>query len=217
MGARTRIKVCGMREMAEVAEVVAAGVDAVGFIFAEQSPRNIDPEQAREIVKSLPPFVDAVGVFVDEQAEVVEELVQYCGLTMVQLHGTESPEYCSDISCRVMKAMRVGPATMADELAVYAGHVNAFLLDTFHEKMAGGTGQVFDWRLIEKINPQAPIVLAGGLTPANVGAAIAQVRPFAVDFNSGVEVGPGSKDLGKVREAIAQVAAADALGGQALA
>jgi phosphoribosylanthranilate isomerase len=200
-----------MREMTEVAEIVAAGVDAVGFIFAEQSPRKIDPEKVRAIVKTLPPFVDAVGVFVDEQVEVVEEIVQYCGLTMVQLHGAESPGYCADISCRVMKAMRVGPATKADELAVYEDHITAFLLDTFHEKMAGGTGQAFDWSLIEKINPTAPIVLAGGLTPVNVGDAIAQVHPFAVDFNSGVELEPGRKDIAKVRQAIAQVVAADGL------
>ena len=211
MSARTRIKVCGMREMTEVAEIVAAGVDAVGFIFAEHSPRKIDPDKAKAIIKTLPPFVDAVGVFVDEQAEVVEEIVQYCGLTMVQLHGAESPDYCSDISCRVMKAMRVGSATKADDLAGYTDHIKAFLLDTFNEKMAGGTGQVFDWSLIEKIKPSAPIVLAGGLTPANVGDAISQVHPFAVDFNSGVEFEPGRKDIAKVRQAIAQVAAADGL------
>ena len=96
-----------MREMAEVAAVVAAGVDAIGLIFVEQSPRYIDPERAREIVKSLPPFVDAVGVFVDQEATMVNEIIQYCGLTKVQLHGAESPANCAEINCRVMKAFRV--------------------------------------------------------------------------------------------------------------
>lgn len=209
MGARTRIKVCGMRELTEVAHVVAAGVDAVGFIFVESSPRNIDPEKAREIVKSLPPFVDAVGVFVDTEAAEVNEIVNYCGLTMVQLHGQESPEYCGEINCRVMKAFRVGPDSKAEDLAPYQGKVCAFLLDTYSEKMAGGTGRVFDWKLIKKISPPGPIVLAGGLTPENVGEAIRQVRPFGVDLNSGVEFEPGRKDPDKVEQAVAQVAAAD--------
>ncbi|MCK5437769.1 MAG: phosphoribosylanthranilate isomerase, partial [Desulfobulbaceae bacterium] len=98
MNVRTRIKVCGMTNMTEAAGAVAAGVDALGFIFVKKSPRNIEPDKARIIVRTLPPFVDAVGVFMDEEAEVVDEIVQYCGLTMVQLHGSESPEYCKVIS-----------------------------------------------------------------------------------------------------------------------
>lgn len=210
MNARTRIKVCGMRELAEVAGVVAAGVDAIGLIFAEQSPRYIDPERAREIVASLPPFVDAVGVFVDQQAATVNEIVRYCGLTMVQLHGAESPAYCAEINCRVMKVFRVRESTTREELAPYADKVSAFLFDTFQEKIAGGTGQTFAWNLLEKLAPPRPVVLAGGLTPENVGEAIRQARPFAVDLNSGVEFAPGRKDLAKVRAAVAQVAAADA-------
>lgn len=209
MNARTRIKVCGMREMAEVAAVVAAGVDAVGFIFVEASPRHIDPERVRDIVATLPPFVDAVGVFVDQDAEMVNEIVQYCGLTKVQLHGNESPDYCNDINCRVMKAFRVSPSLTAVDIAPYSGVVSAFLFDTFHGKAAGGTGQTFDWRLLEALNSPGPVVLAGGLTPENVGEAIRQVRPFAVDLNSGVESAPGLKDINRVRAAVAQVAAAD--------
>lgn len=211
MSARTRIKVCGMREMAEVAAVVAAGVDAVGFIFVQESPRCIDPDKVRRIVRTLPPFVDAVGVFVDQDAAVVNEIVQYCGLTKVQLHGNEPPDYCGEIDCRVLKAFRVGPASLASELQAYAGEVSAFLLDTFQEGVAGGTGRTFAWGLLEKLSPPGPVVLAGGLTPENVGEAIRQVRPFAVDFNSGVELAPGCKDMDKVRAAIAQVAAADRL------
>jgi phosphoribosylanthranilate isomerase len=210
MNGRTRIKVCGMRELAEVAGVVAAGVDAIGLIFVEQSPRYIDPERAREIVASLPPFVDAVGVFVDQEAEAVNEIVRYCGLTMVQLHGAESPAYCAEIACRVMKVFRVRESLTAEDLAPYADEVSAFLFDTFQEKVAGGTGQTFAWSLLEKLASPRPVVLAGGLTPENVGEAVRQARPFAVDLNSGVEFAPGRKDLAKVRAAIAQVAAADA-------
>ena len=210
MNGRTRIKICGMREMAEVASVVAAGVDAIGLIFVEQSPRYIDPERAREIVKSLPPFVDAVGVFVDQDAAKVNEIVRYCGLTKVQLHGAESPAYCAAINCRVMKAFRVRESLNREDLVPYADEVSAFLFDTFHEKAAGGTGQTFDWRLLEKLSPSRPVVLAGGLTPDNVGEAVRLARPFAVDLNSGVECAPGRKDIAKVRAAIAQVAAADA-------
>ncbi|MGV1099599.1 phosphoribosylanthranilate isomerase [Thiovibrio sp. JS02] len=209
MNARTRIKVCGMREMTEVAEVVAAGVDAVGFIFVAQSPRNIDPERVRKIVKTLPPFVDAVGVFVDQEAAEVNEIVQYCGLTKVQLHGSESPAYCAEINCRVLKAFRIGPSFDPAGFMPYAGEVSAFLLDTYHGEMAGGTGKTFDWSLLEKMELPAPMVMAGGLTPENVGEAIRQAQPFAVDFNSGVELAPGRKDLDKVRAAIAQVMAAD--------
>jgi phosphoribosylanthranilate isomerase len=210
MNVRTRIKICGMREMAEVAAVVAAGVDAIGLILVEQSPRYVDPEQAREIVKSLPPFVEAVGVFVDQDAAKVNEIVRYCGLTKVQLHGAESPAYCAAINCRVMKAFRVKDSLTREDLLPYAGEVSGFLFDTFHEKVAGGTGQTFDWNLLEKLAPPRPVILAGGLTPDNVGEAIRQARPYAVDLNSGVELAPGRKDIAKVRAAIAQVAAADA-------
>lgn len=210
MNGRTRIKVCGMRDMAEVAAVVAAGVDAIGLIFVKKSLRYIDPDRAREIVGKLPPFVDAVGVFVDQDAVEVNEIVRYCGLTKVQLHGAESPAYCAEINCRVVKAFRVRESMTTEDLAPYAGMVSGFLFDTFHEKMAGGTGQTFDWHLLEKLTPPRPVILAGGLTPANVGEAVRQVRPFAVDLNSGVEFEPGRKDIDKVRAAVAEVAAADA-------
>ncbi len=206
---RTRIKICGMREPGEVAQIVAAGVDAVGFIFAKKSPRYIEPEQAKAVIKTLPPFVDAVGVFVDEELEAAQEISQYCGLSVVQLHGNEPPDYCREMTCRVMKAFRVGVHSVAQDLAPYAGVTSGFLLDTYQEKMAGGTGETFDWSLIEKVQPPGPIVLAGGLHPENVGEAVRRVRPHAVDLNSGVEIEPGRKDLEKVRAAVAQIKAAD--------
>ncbi len=210
MHARTRIKVCGMREMAEVAAVVAAGVDAIGLIFVKQSPRYIDPDRARDIVKSLPPFVDAVGVFVDQEAAAVNEIARYCGLSKVQLHGAESPAYCAEMICRVMKVFRVRESTTREDLAPYAEVVSGFLFDTFHEKAVGGTGQTFDWGLLEKLSPPRPVVLAGGLTPENVGEAVRQARPFAVDLNSGVESAPGRKDIATGGGVIALVGGGDA-------
>lgn len=210
MAVRTRIKICGMTRKDEVAAVVAAGVDAVGFIFAEESPRYLQPEQARDIIRRLPPFVDAVGVFVNEEASVVQDIVQYCGLTLVQLHGAETPAYCREMTCRVLKGFRVGLHTTPEELAAYEEVVNGFLLDAFHEKLAGGTGQTFDWDLVERLAPPGPVILAGGLNPANVGRAVRETRPFAVDLNSGVEIAPGRKDLAKVRQVVDAVRRADA-------
>ncbi len=210
---RTRIKVCGITDQKEAIEIVKVGVDALGFIFAAQSPRKIDTDKAREIIRQLPPFVDAVGVFVNEDAKVVEKIIRYCRLTMVQLHGEETPGYCKEISCRVIKVFRIGPsmASLGQKLyEPYQGKVSAFLLDTFHEKMAGGTGQTFDWNLLEQLRPPGPMILSGGLSPENVGAAIAKVRPFAVDVNSGVEIKPGRKDIARVKQFVEEVIKADA-------
>ncbi|MCB2182242.1 MAG: phosphoribosylanthranilate isomerase [Desulfobulbaceae bacterium] len=194
MMSRTRVKICGMTNMDEVSHAVAAGVDALGFIFAEKSPRFIDPERAREIIATLPPFVDAVGVFVNEEPERLQEIVQFCGLTMIQLHGTESPEYCSQFQQRVVKAFQVGPDMAAEVLTPYEDVVSGFLLDTFHKDMPGGTGQTFDWSIVQKLQPAKPLILAGGLGVDNVGQAVAEVQPFAVDINSAIETEPGRKD-----------------------
>jgi len=213
---RTRIKICGMTQMAEARAAVQAGVDALGFIFFAKSPRNITPDQAREIIATLPPFVDAVGVFVNEELDHVRELVQYCGLTVVQLHGIESPEYCEKVGGRILKAFSVRPGEggglePANGLAFapYADKVKGFLLDTFHPAVAGGSGQAFDWDLLANSRPPGPLILAGGLSAANVGEAVRRVRPFAVDVNSGVEVAPGIKDIEQIRQVVAEVRRAD--------
>lgn len=210
MEGRTRIKICGMTEPVRAREAVDAGVDALGFIFAPASPRRIEPEVAREIIASLPPFVDAVGVFVDEEPGVIREIAQFCGLTVLQLHGAEEPELCRSLPLPVIKAIRVGEQSRAADLVAYRGSVRAFLLDTFQPGQAGGTGLVFDWHLVARLAPPAPVILAGGLSPDNVGAAIRQVRPFAVDFNSGLESSPGRKDSRLLRRAVAAVNQADA-------
>lgn len=214
MLSRTRIKICGITSMDTAAEAVEAGVDALGFIFAAHSPRKIAPENARDIIARLPPFVTAVGVFVNEDQETVEKISRYCRLVAVQLHGDETPGYCAAItSTRVIKAFRLSTnaKTIGNEpdYQAYSQVVAGYLLDTFHEKMAGGTGQIFDWRILERIRPPGPIYLAGGLTVDNVGEAIRRIRPFAVDVNSGVEIAPGKKDLHKIKRFIAEVCRAD--------
>ena len=209
MALRTRIKVCGITCQEDARAAVAAGADALGFIFVQQSPRLVAPDMVRSITAELPPFVMRVGVFMDEEIEVVQEIVNYCHLTTVQLHGSESPEYCRKMTCQVIKSFRVRPETESEELAQYADVASGFLLDTYHKNFGGGTGTVFDWGLVEQVKPPGPIILAGGLDPENVGDAIRQVKPFAVDVNSGVEYQAGRKDSDKLKSFAQEVRKAD--------
>ncbi len=203
-----RIKVCGITRLQDALAAVAAGVDALGFIFFERSPRAVSPEDARVIIEHLPPFVDTVGVFVDREPSEVEEIVQFCRLGYVQLHGQESPKYCERLArltapCQLIKALRLGgPAVTPEEVAPYARHVKGFLLDTWKQGMAGGTGTSFDWSLVRTLNLQRPFILAGGLDPESVVAAIEAAHPYGVDINSGVESAPGIKDPDRIIELV---------------
>jgi phosphoribosylanthranilate isomerase len=198
-----------MTQKTEVAHAVSAGVDALGFIFVKKSPRYIDPEQAREVISSIPLFVDTVGVFMDEDPDMVNEIVQYCGLTILQLHGNESPEYCQNFQSRLLKAFQVTPEMTPETLIPYHDVVSGFLLDTYHKDKGGGTGKTFDWSLVDKLQLSKPFVLAGGLTVDNVGEAICKARPFAVDVNSGVEKEPGRKDPALFLKLVDEVGRAD--------
>lgn len=214
MHRRTRIKMCGITNIEDAEEGIRAGVDALGFIFVENSPRYIEPEKAKEIVANLAPFVDLVGVFVDRENVEVQEIVDYCGLSYVQLHGNESPEYCDLLAyaaspCKIIKAFRVGAKAVPADFQPYQDVVQGFLLDTYSAERAGGTGQPFDWQVINSLDLRRPVILAGGLTPENVGAAIRQVQPFAIDVNSGVELRPGLKDYEKLRLLLEEVRQAD--------
>ena len=214
MKTRTRIKICGITTTADAREVANAGVDALGFIFVEKSPRYVSVSKATEIAACLPPFIDLVGVFVDRDILEVAEIVRAVGLSYVQLHGNEEPDYCRQIaqkvrSCRVIKAFRVGSKSRDEDFAIYNDVSCGFLLDTYVKEQAGGTGQAFDWRLIEDLNLQRPVILAGGLGPGNIQEAIRIARPFGVDVNSGVEVAPGIKDHPKIHELMDQVRQAD--------
>jgi phosphoribosylanthranilate isomerase len=214
MAARTRVKMCGITNRYDAEEGVRAGVDALGFIFVEESPRYILPEDAREIIFELPPFVDCVGVFVDRDPVEVEEIIAYCGLSYAQLHGSEEPKYCerlarSSAPCKVIKAFRVSGDSRADLVSPYEEVAQGVLLDTYSKGMAGGTGLVFDWTIISSLNLRLPLILAGGIGPENVREAIDLVRPFAIDVNSGVERAPGQKDYARLHALMEQVRLAD--------
>lgn len=195
---------CGTTRMADALAAVYYGVDALGFIFYAKSPRCINSDAAARIIEQLPPFVDRVAVFVNAStAEVL--CTAGLGFSYVQLHGTESAQYCREIrqklpSLGIIKAFRVGEESRTDDFTPYNDCVDAFLLDTYVTGARGGTGKVFDWSIIERLQLQRPVILAGGLSPENVLDAIAEVHPFAVDINSGVESQPGVKDHARLQE-----------------
>jgi phosphoribosylanthranilate isomerase len=194
-----RIKICGITNIEDALLAAELGADALGFIFYPQSPRHVAPEIAREIIAQLPPFVAAVGVFVDEAAAEVQELAARVGLDWVQLHGQESPDYCRSLGHKVIKGFRIQDEGSLLQLAGYRGAAQAMLLDTYKKGQVGGTGEIFDWQLARKAKEYGPIILAGGLNPDNVAAAIATAGPAAVDTASGTEAAPGKKDPAKLR------------------
>ena len=192
-----KVKICGMTQLKDALFAVEQGVDAVGFIFYKKSPRAVTMKTVREIITKLPPLVDTVGVFVNESAERLNKIADYCGLDLVQLHGEESPALCRKIHRRVIKAFRVKDLQSIKQLEKFP--VSGFLLDTFSDDLHGGTGKTFDWNLALPAKKMGPVILAGGLTPRNILQAVRQVRPYGVDVCSGVEKSPGIKDLEKVR------------------
>lgn len=203
---------CGLTQDEDVEAGINAGLDALGFIFYEKSPRNVTPDYVRSVVARMGPFTSSVGVFVDREREEVEEIVEYCGLTHAQLHGSEDPKYCERVErfvspCRVVKAFRVSEKSVKEDFAPYADVIHGYLLDTYSKGVAGGTGQRFDWSIIERLELQRPMVLAGGLDPDNVEEALQQVRPFGLDVNSGVEIEPGIKDHAKLYDFVRKVRA----------
>lgn len=203
----TKVKICGITSAEDAAVAVEAGADALGFIFHRKSPRYIEPALAKRIIMSLPPLVIPVGVFVDEDQQVVRNLMDDCGLALAQLHGSESAVYCQELGRPILKAFRIRDRSSFLALAEFQGRagVRGFVLDAFSEQAYGGTGQVIDWQLAAEAAKAANILLAGGLTPDNVERAIQAVQPYGVDVSSGVEREPGKKDHGKVRAFIRAV------------
>lgn len=192
---------------------VEMGVDALGFIFA-WSPRRIRPEDASRIIQCLPPFVQTVGVFVNEKPARIREIMGFCGLDLVQLHGDESPEICKPLMPRCIKAVRVRSKSSLEQIRSYEGKVRALILDTYSGGKRGGTGDTFDWGLaVEAKKTGIPIILAGGLDPFNIVEAILTVRPFAVDINSGVEQTPGKKSRFLMELLMEKIAEIDRMGG----
>ncbi|MBI1738422.1 MAG: phosphoribosylanthranilate isomerase [Acidobacteria bacterium] len=202
-----RVKICGITNWADAALALEAGANALGFNFYAPSPRYIPPSHARMIVSRMPPGVDAVGVFVNAGFAEANEIGLAIDLDVLQLHGDEPPEAVAEFSDSwpLIKAFRVGPEFRAEQLETYRRHTDFFLLDGFSHDARGGTGNSFDWSVAREAKQYGRIFLSGGLTVENVGDAIRQVRPFAVDVCSGVEASPGKKDAARVREFIRTV------------
>jgi len=194
---RTRVKICGITRIEDALAAVACGCDAIGLVFYDKSPRNVSLIQAATIVAALPAFVSAVGLFVDASAEAVRATLAKVRLDLLQFHGEESADYCRQFHVPYMKAIRVRPGTNLVQCANDYADAKALLVDAYSEGVAGGTGQVFDWNLIPA-NLTISVVLAGGLNAGNVGNAIRQVRPYAVDVSGGVEREKGIKDADKI-------------------
>ena len=205
---KTRVKICGVTNLADAQAAVEAGADALGFNFYEKSPRCISLKTAAEITKQLPPFIMRVGVFVNAPEDFVLRAIGESNLTMLQFHGDEPPEFCEQFGLMSMKAFRIRDTESLKEIPNY--QTDAYLLDAFSPEARGGTGEKFNWDLaIDAQKFGKPVFLAGGLTPENVAEAVRKVRPFGVDVSSGVESSPGKKDHAKIRAFIAAVRKAD--------
>jgi phosphoribosylanthranilate isomerase len=196
---RVRVKICGVRTLDEAQAALECGADALGFNFWPKSARFINPDQAREIIQRLPLFITCVGVFVNQDAQRINEIVEQTRIQIVQLHGDEEAQFCRQIlAANVIKAFRVGDDFDLSLLQSYPA--KAFLLDAKVKGEYGGTGVRFDWQIAVEAKKIAPIILAGGINIDNLADAITFVRPFAIDVCSGVEAEPGRKDLRKLRE-----------------
>jgi phosphoribosylanthranilate isomerase len=191
-----RVKICGITNLDDARHATACGADALGFVFYPGSPRFVEPDQARKIVAELPPLVTTVGLFVNEPPDRIREMVDFCGLNTVQLHGDEEPDQCCYPPCRVIKALRLRNSMQSSLFAAYK--VSALLLDAYVPDQFGGTGHCCDWAQAASVSLQHRVILAGGLNPENVAEAVRQVRPYGVDVSSGVEDQPGQKNPEKV-------------------
>ena len=197
-----RIKICGVTRAEDALAAVRLGADALGFNFWPGSKRHVTPAAARAIIARLPPFVTPVGVFVNQTEGEMRAIAAESGIQVFQLHGDEPPELCARLPMPVVKAIPVDQVRALSRLLSY--EVAAFLLDT-PSRGYGGSGEPFDWSLAEGVSEVAPVILAGGLTPENVAAAVRAVRPYAVDVASGVESSPGVKDMARMSRFFAAV------------
>jgi len=187
-----KIKICGITRLQDALDACDLGADLLGFNFIPESKRYINPYTAREIIASLPPFVMSVGVFADEEPGIVNDMTRFLNLDAVQLHGKESPSYCTRINMPVIKAMRVGSEKDLEEVERF--DVPALLLDSRVEGVLGGSGKTFSWHLASELCDVKRVFVAGGITPDNVALAVQTLSPFGVDTASGVEIEPGIKD-----------------------
>ena len=192
-----RSKICGITRIEDALAAAEAGADAIGFVFYAKSPRAVDVRQARAIIAELPPFVTTVGLFVNASRCELNEILEVVPLDLLQFHGDETPADCEGYHRPWIKALRVRPGDDIEAACQRYSGARGMLLDTYVAGVPGGTGEAFDWSLVPA-RLSKPIILAGGLSAANVGQAIAQVRPYAVDVSGGVEQAKGIKDAAKI-------------------
>jgi phosphoribosylanthranilate isomerase len=201
-----RVKICGITRLQDLHAACAAGADALGFVFYETSPRNVSVETAAALLRALPPFVQSVGLFVNAEPAFIAAALNVLPLDLLQFHGDETPADCERHGRPYIKAVRVKQDTDLLKCAADFSSARGLLLDAWVAGVAGGTGERFDWGLIPAELP-VPVILSGGLTPDNVAAAVQQVRPWAVDVSSGVEISKGIKDAQKLAQFIAKAKA----------
>lgn len=200
---RTRVKICGITRRQDAEFAIEMGADALGLVFYPPSPRAVTIAQAEQIVEGLAPFVAVVALFVDAEPEYVYKCLESLPIAILQFHGDESPEYCEQFERPYMKVVRMRDDVNLAELAIDYASSSALLLDSYQAGVPGGTGQSFDWSMINQIDK--PIILAGGLTVENIAIAIKQVQPYAVDVSGGVEQTKGIKDQQKIRDFMQEV------------
>ncbi|MBN4053306.1 phosphoribosylanthranilate isomerase [Haliea sp. AH-315-K21] len=204
---RTRIKICGITRTKDALAAVSCGVDALGLVFVQASPRHVPIEQAQDIVRSLPALVSKVGLFVDASVADVTNIINKVSLDYLQFHGDEEESFCTAFSKPYIKAIRIKPET--DLLKIISNYKTAaaILIDAWHPDIAGGTGETFDWALLNNLPKRdiPAIILAGGLDQKNVNSAVRLLKPYAVDVSSGVEDSPGIKSAEKIQNFVNEV------------
>jgi len=205
---RTRVKICGITRPEDALLAIRAGADAIGLVFYPPSPRFVELDQAREIIRGLPPFVTVTGLFVDAQPHWIRSRIEALSLDLLQFHGNESPQQCAGYGRPYLKAIRMRPDVDLRRKSEDYGDAAALLLDTYRSGVPGGTGETFDWNRVPA-DLAHRVVLAGGLNPENVTSAIRNLRPFAVDVSGGVEREKGVKDSDKIEAFMRGVERAD--------
>jgi len=196
-----RIKICGITKPEQAQEIAQLGTTALGFICVERSPRYVTPSQIKEIIQQLSISVDTIGVFANSKIEEIAQIVTTTGLSGIQLHGSESREFCQELrkvlprNTEIIKAFRIKTPESLAETELYTDYVDTLLLDAYDPQMLGGTGKTINWRDLQQFSPTLPWMLAGGLNPDNILDALAQLKPDGIDLSSGVEKSPGDKDL----------------------
>ncbi len=200
-----RVKICGITQPQQSIAIASLGATALGFICVPSSPRYVSKAQIRAAIAPLPDNIDKIAVFANTSILEIVQTVVDSGLTGVQLHGDESPEFCYKVRqflphVEIIKALRIRSCEDLDQVTSYTDYIDTLLLDAYHPQQLGGTGKTLDWIILQQFHPQRPWFLAGGLTPGNITTALSQVKPNGIDLSSGLEVAPGDKNLDKVAQ-----------------